>query len=71
MWATAAMSASLLPRRLGSKLFHAAALAAGAQDEGAPWPQEKYRAPYYGCFVRDPDGHKIEGAFWDESVGEF
>lgn len=26
--------------------------------------------PYYGAFVRDLDGHKIEAAFWDESLGE-
>lgn len=45
--------------------FHAAALVAGASDEGAPGPREEYGAPYYGCFVRDLDGHKIEAAFWD------
>jgi catechol 2,3-dioxygenase-like lactoylglutathione lyase family enzyme len=48
--------------------FHAAALAAGAADEGAPGPRPDYGAPYYGCFVRDPDGHKIEAAFWDASL---
>lgn len=45
--------------------FHQAALAAGASDEGAPGPRPEYGAPYYGCFVRDLDGHKIEAAFWD------
>ncbi|MGI9406126.1 MAG: VOC family protein [Hyphomicrobiaceae bacterium] len=45
--------------------FHAAALEAGATDYGAPGPREEYGAPYYGCFVRDLDGHKIEAAFWD------
>lgn len=48
--------------------FHAAALVAGAADDGAPGPRPHYGAPYYGCFVRDPDGHKIEAAFWDESL---
>jgi len=48
--------------------FHAAALAAGAQDEGAPGERPHYGAPYYGCFVRDPDGHKIEATFWDEAI---
>ena len=48
--------------------FHAAALAAGAADEGAPGPRPHYGAPYYGCFVRDPDGHKIEAMVWDESL---
>jgi len=45
--------------------FHRAALNAGAADEGAPGPREEYGAPYYGCFVRDLDGHKIEAAYWD------
>ncbi len=45
--------------------FHETALAAGASDEGAPGPRPEYGEPYYGCFVRDPDGHKIEAAFWD------
>jgi catechol 2,3-dioxygenase-like lactoylglutathione lyase family enzyme len=45
--------------------FHEAALAAGATDEGAPGPRAEYGEPYYGCFVRDPDGHKVEAAYWD------
>lgn len=45
--------------------FHRAALAAGASDEGAPGPRADYGAAYYGCFVRDLDGHKIEAAYWD------
>ena len=44
--------------------FHDAALAAGATDDGAPGPRP-YGEPYFGCFVRDPDGHKIEAAYWD------
>lgn len=49
--------------------FHAAALEAGATDHGAPGPRPHYGPQYYGCFVRDLDGHKIEAAFWDESAG--
>lgn len=48
--------------------FYQAALAAGAVDEGAPGPRPHYGEPYYGCFVRDLDGHKIEAAFWDENI---
>lgn len=48
--------------------FHAAALAAGATDEGAPGSREEYGKPYYGCFVRDLDGHKIEANFWDAAL---
>ena len=48
--------------------FHIAAVEAGADDDGAPDPRPEYGTPYYGCFVRDLDGHKIEAAFWDESA---
>ena len=48
--------------------FYDAALAAGATDDGPPGPREEYGAAYYGCFVRDLDGHKIEASYWDESL---
>jgi len=47
--------------------FYQAAVAAGARPDGAPGPREEYGAPYYGCFVRDLDGHKVEATFWDLS----
>jgi catechol 2,3-dioxygenase-like lactoylglutathione lyase family enzyme len=50
--------------------FHEAALAAGATDDGAPGPRPMYGEPYYGCFVRDLDGHKIEAAFWDTALAK-
>jgi catechol 2,3-dioxygenase-like lactoylglutathione lyase family enzyme len=50
--------------------FYEAALKAGATGEGAPGPRPHYGAPYYGCFVRDLDGHKIEAAFWDEAMAK-
>jgi catechol 2,3-dioxygenase-like lactoylglutathione lyase family enzyme len=40
--------------------FHAAALAAGGKDNGAPGPREIYHPHYYGAFVLDPDGNNIE-----------
>lgn len=48
--------------------FYEAALAAGGIDEGAPGPRPAYGEPYYGCFVRDPDGHKIEASYWDMAL---
>ncbi len=42
--------------------FYDAAIAAGARDDGAPGPRPDYGEDYYGCFVFDPDGHKIEAA---------
>ena len=40
--------------------FHEAALAAGGTDDGAPGPRPEYTPAYYGAFVRDPDGNKLE-----------
>ncbi|WP_421701310.1 VOC family protein [Aliiroseovarius sp.] len=40
--------------------FHAAALAAGGADNGAPGVRRHYHADYYGAFVLGPDGHNIE-----------
>jgi catechol 2,3-dioxygenase-like lactoylglutathione lyase family enzyme len=38
--------------------FHAAALAHGGTDEGAPGVRS-YHAHFYAAYVRDPDGNKI------------
>jgi catechol 2,3-dioxygenase-like lactoylglutathione lyase family enzyme len=43
--------------------FHAAALAAGGREHGAPGPRPHYGEGYYGAFVLDPDGHNIEAVF--------
>ena len=40
--------------------FHAAALAAGGTDHGAPGVRPQYHPAYYGAFVLDPDGHNLE-----------
>ena len=40
--------------------FHAAALAAGGADQGAPGLRVHYGPTYYAAFVLDPDGHKLE-----------
>lgn len=40
--------------------FHAAALAAGGTDEGAPGLRPHYHENYYGAYARDPDGNKIQ-----------
>ncbi len=50
-------------RALGRQIvrdYHAAALAAGGTDNGAPGPRPHYHENYYAAFVRDPDGHNIE-----------
>ncbi len=48
--------------------FYAAALAAGGKDEGAPGKRPDYSEAYYGCFIRDLDGHKIEASYWDSEI---
>lgn len=40
--------------------FHAAALAAGGRDNGAPGLRPHYSPDYYAAFVFDPDGNNLE-----------
>lgn len=42
---------------------HAAALAHGGTDEGAPGPRPLYGPNFYGAYVRDPDGNKMSFIF--------
>src|SRR5271163_2974190 len=46
--------------RLAVDAFHHAALANGGGDNGAPGPRADYGPDYYGAFVIDLDGNKIE-----------
>jgi len=48
------------PTRAAVRAFHAAALAAGARDDGAPGLRPMYHPHYYGAFALDPDGYHIE-----------
>lgn len=48
------------PDRQAVRAFHAAALAHGAADEGAPGIREDYDPGYFAAFVTDADGHRIE-----------
>ncbi len=43
--------------------FYAAAMQAGAKDNGAPGLRPHYHANYYGAFVLDPDGQNIEAVY--------
>lgn len=40
--------------------FYAAAIKAGASDNGAPGLRSHYHENYYAAFVIDADGHNIE-----------
>lgn len=50
--------------------FFAEAVAAGAKADGPPGPRPHYGRAYYGCFVRDLDGHKIEAMYWDQGLAD-
>lgn len=49
---------------------HAAALANGGADNGAPGLRPHFGPDYYACFVVDPEGWKLEAlhkASWDKA----
>jgi catechol 2,3-dioxygenase-like lactoylglutathione lyase family enzyme len=48
------------PNRDAVAAFHAAAMRAGGQDNGAPGLRAEYGPDYYAAFVIDPDGYRIE-----------
>ncbi len=50
--------------------FHAAALDAGASDNGAPGYRKEYTPGYYGAFVIDPFGNNLEAVFHDPNPSE-
>lgn len=52
------MPALLAPSAEAVKAFHAAALAHGGRDEGAPGLRP-YGPAFYAAYVRDPDGNKL------------
>jgi hypothetical protein len=53
------MPALVAPTRAAVDAFHAAGLAAGGSDEGAPGLQPLWRTSFYACYLRDPDGNKL------------
>ncbi|MCW3798691.1 VOC family protein [Sphingomonas sp. BN140010] len=48
--------------RAAVQRFHAAGVAAGGRDNGAPG-ERNYHPGYYGAFLIDPDGNNIEAVF--------
>jgi catechol 2,3-dioxygenase-like lactoylglutathione lyase family enzyme len=58
----------LATSRAQVEAFHAKALQMGGVCDGPPGLRPLYGPQYYGAFVRDLDGNKIEATFWDESA---
>jgi catechol 2,3-dioxygenase-like lactoylglutathione lyase family enzyme len=46
------------------RAFHAAALAHGGTDEGAPGVRPYYEPGFYPAYVRDPGGNKLACVCW-------
>jgi hypothetical protein len=49
----------LAPSRAAVRAAHAAGLANGGTDEGAPGLRAHYHANWYGAYLRDPTGNKL------------
>jgi catechol 2,3-dioxygenase-like lactoylglutathione lyase family enzyme len=54
-----AMICLIAKTRAAVDAFHAAALAAGGTDEGAPGIRKKVHENFYAAYVRDRDGNKL------------
>jgi catechol 2,3-dioxygenase-like lactoylglutathione lyase family enzyme len=52
--------AFLVQDRTTVDAFHATALAKGGSCEGPPGLRPHYHPNYYGAYVRDPDGNKLQ-----------
>lgn len=46
--------------------FYRKAIELGAVDNGKPGPRSEYGEKYYGCFVLDLDGNRIEASYWGD-----
>jgi catechol 2,3-dioxygenase-like lactoylglutathione lyase family enzyme len=57
------------PSEEAVRAFHAAALAHGGRDDGAPGPRPAALTTYFGAFVLDPDGNKIEAVNFPRPLG--
>jgi catechol 2,3-dioxygenase-like lactoylglutathione lyase family enzyme len=57
-WGNGSLIALPAATRAAVDAFHAAAVAHGGIDDGAPGLRP-YHANFYACYVRDPDGNKL------------
>jgi len=58
------------PNRAAVDAFYAAAIKAGARDNGPPGLRPHYHSHYYGAFVIDPDGHNTEAVCHAPEIGD-
>ena len=53
------------PSRFAVDRFHEIALLTGGTSNGAPGYRPDYDQGYYGAFVSDPDGNRLEAVWFD------
>jgi len=56
------------PSESAVREFHAAALAQGGRTAGDPGPRQAALTTYFGAFILDPDGNKIEAVFFPSKL---
>jgi catechol 2,3-dioxygenase-like lactoylglutathione lyase family enzyme len=59
------MVSFLAHSRAAVDAFHAAGLAHGGTDEGAPGLRLHYGPGFYAAYLRDPDGNKVNAVFYE------
>ena len=52
--------AFIAPSRAAVDAFHAKALEMGGTSEGEPGLRPHYHPNYYGAYIRDPEGNKLQ-----------
>ena len=58
------------PTKEAVKTFHQRAIDLGGQCDGAPGDRQGAMTPYFGAFIRDPDGNKLEAVTFPRSGTE-
>jgi catechol 2,3-dioxygenase-like lactoylglutathione lyase family enzyme len=58
------------PDRAAVDAFHAAGLAHGGSDDGPPGLRPQYHEHYYGAFLLDPDGNRVEAVWHGPLAGQ-
>lgn len=60
--------AFLAPREEAVHTWHKKCLALGGKNNGQPGPRPEYHPGYYGAFIIDPNGWRIETCIHDYKV---
>jgi len=58
------------PSEEAVRQFHAAALSQGGKTAGDPGPRQAAFTTYFGAFIFDADGNKIEAVYFGQKLGE-